>query len=205
MTSEDERKDSHGSLTRSVKMENGRRYASLTVFCSAVVTLVANITFPLLFRGAKGSDTLTLHHAASKKDKERISDDASLLSLWCFGHLVLAAIMLGTFLVHTKTQGIFLLSAIGIPWALTQWIPHAIVGREVIRKGGSAVILTTIHNSFVSAPQVLAGVLCSGLLSSSSKGIEGGRVVVLLRVSGFLSLATAMLIFGLRSNVKRSI
>lgn len=139
MAAEDEWKDSQASLTKSMTIEKGRRYASLTVFCSAVVSLAANVTSPLLFRGAKDSETLNLHHAASKKEKERRSDDASLLSLWCFGHLVLAAIMLATFLVHTKTQGIFLISAIGIPWALTQWIPHPIVGREVIRKGGSAL------------------------------------------------------------------
>ncbi|OBR05359.1 General alpha-glucoside permease [Colletotrichum higginsianum IMI 349063] len=193
---EDERPGVLRSLRHPEAMEDSRRYASLGVFCFAVVSLLANLAFPFLARSRNYDLMADPHHVANNKLKR--SHDASLLTFWAFGHLAFAASTLATFFAQTSTQGFILISSLGIPWALTNWIPHAIVGREVTKRDGSAAILTGVHNSFISAPQILSALICSIMLAVNKKFVDGNGVVLLLRMSGFLSLVAASLTLRLR-------
>lgn len=179
--------------------EKGRRYASFAASCFAIVSLAANILFPSFERLWKTNLVSRFYPITTEASR-----DTFLLSLWVFSHLVFGFSTLATFFVNSRTQGAFLVSVLGVPWALTNWIPHALVGKEAVKTGNSAAVLTTIHNSFISAPQILAAILCSGMLAGSQTMIGGGGVAILLRTSGFLSLLTASLTLHLRSEMCRS-
>lgn len=190
--------DTFSSLGSAEEAEKARRYASFAALCFAIVSLAANIVFPpfaRFWRTNLGANPYPITAEALA--------DTSLLSLWIFGQLLFGFATLATLFVRSRTQGIILVSFLGVPWALTNWIPHALVGKEVIKVGDSAAVLTTIHNSFISAPQILAAILCSGVLAGSQTILGGDGVAILLRASGLLSLLTASLTLHLRSEICR--
>jgi solute carrier family 45 protein 1/2/4 len=115
----------------------------------------------------------------------------TLRRAWFFSHIVFAICMALTFLINSTTLATVLVGFIGVPWALTQWAPFALIAAEIskrdaIRRGllkappnlrdGSegnllvageddeadqAGVVLGIHNVAVSAPQVIATLVSS--------------------------------------------
>ena len=97
-----------------------------------------------------------------------------LVTLWFFGHLLFAVAMLATIYVNTIAQGTVLIATLGISWTLTAWVPFAIIGKEVGRSR-QAGTLTSLHNAAISAPQVLAAVMCA-LRFFIARSMEGEKI-----------------------------
>lgn len=78
---------------------------------------------------------------------------------------------------------------IGIPRALSNSVPFAIVGREVT-ESRDAGTLTSLHNSAISAPQILAAGLCIVLFGAAKYiGVQEETVLamVMASVAGLLA------------------
>jgi solute carrier family 45 protein 1/2/4 len=108
---------------------------------------------------------------------------------WFLSHIIFAALMALTFLVRTTFAATVLVGMIGIPWALTNWAPFALISSEIskrdaIRRGSfrpgnraaalaaladeasesgsdQAGIVLGIHNVAIAAPQVIATLVSS--------------------------------------------
>lgn len=113
----------------------------------------------------------------------------TLRRAWMLSHVLFALLMWLTFAVHSTAGATALVGLIGIPWAMTNWAPFALIAaeiskREQIRKGAirppptreaqalasgedpsegadQAGVVLGIHNLFIAAPQVIATLVSS--------------------------------------------
>ncbi|KAF1812079.1 MFS general substrate transporter [Eremomyces bilateralis CBS 781.70] len=163
-------------------------------------------------------------------------DSLTLRRTWLLSHFVYAALMWLTILARNVTFAKIIIGAVGIPWAVTMWAPFALIASEVskrdaIRRGlikppptvegnllasgedgavDQAGVILGIHNVAVSAPQVLATLICSLIfkLLQKPRGTPGDTSVAwALRFGGLCAVAAGMLTFrvgesaeGVRSN-----
>ena len=86
-----------------------------------------------------------------------------------FTQPILGVLEILTLAAAYQWQGIVLVGAAGIPWAVTQWVPFAIIGFEVSRltregEGNKAGAILGVHNMAISLPQVFAGLIASGVI-----------------------------------------
>lgn len=58
----------------------------------------------------------------------------TLRRAWLLSHLLFATLMFLTFLVQTTTTATILVSLVGIPWAMTNWAPFALMAAEISRR-----------------------------------------------------------------------
>ncbi|KAF2755928.1 hypothetical protein EJ05DRAFT_539773 [Pseudovirgaria hyperparasitica] len=141
---------------------------------------------------------------------------------WMFSHVLFAIAMWLTIFVRTVTAATVLIALIGIPWALTQWAPFALISAEVskrdaIRRGlirapptrdgqllahgeddtaDQAGVVLGIHNVAISAPQVLATLISSGIFKALQKprgSPDDHSVEWVLRFGGTCALLAAYL------------
>ncbi|KAK4983395.1 hypothetical protein LTR66_000039 [Elasticomyces elasticus] len=115
----------------------------------------------------------------------------TLRRAWLISHLLFALATWLTFFVHTVTGATILVGFIGIPWALTNWAPFALIAAEIskrdaIRRGqlrapstregellvdgadpgegaDQAGVVLGIHNVAIAAPQVIATLVSSAI------------------------------------------
>lgn len=145
----------------------------------------------------------------------------TLRRAWILSHLAFAALIWSTLLTHTPRSATVVVAAIGIPWALTNWAPFALIAAEIskrdaIRRGArpppqtrdgqllasgeaddsadQAGIVLGIHNVAVSAPQVVATLLSSVIFKALQKprgAISDDSVGWVLRLGGLCALGAA--------------
>ncbi|CAK3924625.1 MFS general substrate transporter [Lecanosticta acicola] len=106
----------------------------------------------------------------SSSSSSSSSDLRDLISLWITTQPLLGLLLLLTLAAAYQWQGIILIALAGVPWAVTQWVPFAIVGYETSKLGltgddegdasGSGAIMG-VHNMAISLPQVLSGLVSS--------------------------------------------
>ena len=121
----------------------------------------------------------------------------TLRRLWLISHLVFCACMWLTFLVNSTTTATVLVGLVGIPWAVTNWAPFALISAEIskrdaIRRGiirppptrdgellarreddsqgaDQAGVVLGIHNVALAAPQVIATLVSSAIFRALQK------------------------------------
>jgi solute carrier family 45 protein 1/2/4 len=126
--------------------------------------------------------------------------------LWAFALLLYSAFIGGTFFVSSATSGMLLVALCGLPWAISQWAPFAIIGVDLSRedatlgyeasnrlhsRNGSKVV--GLHNMAISVPQILAAMLTSGVLWAFETSQSGSGTVWALRVGAIASLVASYL------------
>lgn len=139
----------------------------------------------------------------------------SLRRAWLLSHLLFALCMLATFFISSVSAATVLVGIIGIPWALSLWAPFALISAEISeretearrsgRKDGTvattedqAGIVLGLHNVAVSAPQILATVVCSAIfkLAQKPRGTPGDESVSwVLRFGGVAALIAAYMTY----------
>jgi solute carrier family 45, member 1/2/4 len=141
---------------------------------------------------------------------------------WLLSHILFAACMFGTFIVRSITLATILVGIIGIPWAVTQWAPFALISAEIskrdaIRRGlirappttegnllaaneddsaDQAGVVLGIHNVAISAPQVISTLISSLIfrIAAKPRGSPGDESVAwCFRFGGLCALAAAYL------------
>ena len=146
----------------------------------------------------------------------------TLRRAWLLSHIMFAVLMLLTFFLHTTALATVLVALIGIPWALTNWAPFALISAEIskrdaIRRGyirppptqdgellaageddaaDQAGVVLGIHNVAISAPQVMATLISSAIFKALQKprGTPGDNSVAwVLRFGGLCALLAAWL------------
>ncbi|KAK3112881.1 hypothetical protein LTR53_010356, partial [Teratosphaeriaceae sp. CCFEE 6253] len=122
----------------------------------------------------------------------------TLRRAWMLSHWLFAALMFATFFVRSVAGATVLVGLIGIPWAMTNWAPFALIAEEIskrdaIRRGAlpppptrdgqllaegedasegadQAGVVLGIHNVAIAAPQVIATLVSSGIFAALQKG-----------------------------------
>ncbi|PPJ52332.1 hypothetical protein CBER1_10222 [Cercospora berteroae] len=144
---------------------------SVASLCFAAVgfffVLVLPVVLPYISRYFHGNSQ-TDHHDAESKPRD-------LVWLWLVTQPILGLLLVLTLAAAYQWQGTVLIAVAGLPWAVTQWVPWAVIGYETSRlgltgsRGGdesgdsqSGAILG-VHNMAISLPQVLAGAIASAM------------------------------------------
>ena len=179
------------------------RFGTFASFLFAIVAFTANTTLPLLMRAFKRSgspsDTATTKH--------------HILRLWTFAHLFFSFVTFSTFFVTSQAGATLIVASVGLSWALTLWAPFAIIGNEIsalqslrdtiedisgeeappISRDVQAGAIMGLHNVAISAPQIIAALVSSGIFALARHlGSQNGTGWV-LRAGGCATLGAAWL------------
>ncbi|KAL5380152.1 hypothetical protein DPSP01_007953 [Paraphaeosphaeria sporulosa] len=76
---------------------------------------------------------------------------------WFISHLMFAALMVATFFVRGTTSATVLVGLIGIPWALTNWAPFALLSSEISKRDAMRRGLLRPDPSDREASRIAAG------------------------------------------------
>ncbi|KAF2771122.1 MFS general substrate transporter [Teratosphaeria nubilosa] len=143
---------------------------SLASLSFAIVGFIIILTLPILAPYIEKK-----RQKASERTQDSGTDIHSLIWLWIGTQPFLGVLLILTLAAAYQWQGIVLIAAAGLPWAVTQWVPFAIVGYETSRLGltesradedegvdSQAGVILGVHNMAISLPQVLSGLVSSG-------------------------------------------
>lgn len=161
-------------------IEDAVRLGSLASLVFAIFALLTNILLPSLINQNPTPDTLS--HPLRRITMSRA---------WSLSHLLFSLTLLTTLLPQTQTTATILAAFIGVSWAFTLWIPFAIIGREIAKRQDrnakvlegalemepvrqdQAGAIMGLHNCAISAPQILAALICGAVFWICPKlGIE---------------------------------
>lgn len=188
--------------------EDAIRIGSFASLLFAIVALVTNLIVPFLVKSPPknyeiaGESPIRLSISRTILNRQRFS----IRQAWIFAHIISATAMFSTFLVTSQTGAIVLVACVGLSWALTLWAPFAIIGAEIaVRRrtlgaedweqssADGAGAIMGLHNTAISAPQILAALVCSVIFSIvQATGSQGGTAWV-LRAGGCATLVAAYL------------
>lgn len=188
--------------------EDAIRIGSFASLLFAIVALVTNLIVPFLVKSPPknyetvGENPIRLSTSRTILNRQRLS----IRQAWIFAHIISATAMFSTFLVTSQTGAIVLVACVGLSWALTLWAPFAIIGAEIaVRRrtlgtedwerssADGAGAIMGLHNTAISAPQILAALVCSVIFSIvQATGAQGGTAWV-LRAGGCATLVAAYL------------
>ena len=88
-------------------------------------------------------------------------------------------------------------SLIGLPWAVSQWAPHTLIGEHISGNTDSGTVdcgmVTAIHNSAISAPQVFAALIYGGIADLAGFTDMQGSAAFSLRVGAIPVIVGSML------------
>lgn len=205
--------------------ERGTRMGTLALFIFALTTFVASVFLPMIVAPTYKPPapdpttplTPTASHSSSggyfslKKQKPtkkswkhslRLLDHLQIKSLtlrrtWLLSHLIFTLLMWATLLVRSTTSATILVALVGLPWAVTNWAPFALISAEIskrdaIRRGvlrppptrdgallaageddehsaDQAGVVLGIHNVAIAAPQVIATLFSSAMFKLLQK------------------------------------
>ncbi|OMP89210.1 General alpha-glucoside permease [Diplodia seriata] len=202
--------------------DRGTRMGTLALLIFAITTFIASVFLPLIvaptFKAPVPEPTTPLtptsSHASSgyfsKNKGAKVSfaqhfsvlDHLQIKSLtlrrtWLLSHFMFAALVWSTILVRSTVGATIIVALIGIPWAVTNWAPFALISQEIskrdaLRRGllrapahdrdaallaageddhsaDQAGVVLGIHNVAIAAPQVVATLFSSALFKILQK------------------------------------
>ncbi|KAF2200612.1 hypothetical protein GQ43DRAFT_441411 [Delitschia confertaspora ATCC 74209] len=227
--------------------EDGTRMGTFALLVFALTTFAASVILPVIIKPTfKAPDTPprtpmtpTTPHSMSGSGyfsarptktkpalQQRISSWLILLQVpgltlrraWFLSHLMFAGLMWMTFLVRGTTTATILVALVGIPWALTQWAPFALIGSEIAKRDAmkrgllrpanhdvvddledeedQTGVILGIHNVAIAAPQAIASLVSSVIfrLLQKPRGTPGDYSVAwVLRLGGLCAIAAAII------------
>jgi solute carrier family 45, member 1/2/4 len=180
-------------------------------------------SFPTSRRRSTLSSTLGLIQSSISTLLTKLQiPSLTLRRTWLYSHLLFCFCMWSTLIVRSVPLATFLITLVGIPWAVTMWAPFALISAEIskrdaIRRGiipppptaegaflaaneddsaDQAGVVLGIHNVAISAPQVMATVFGSVLFKwlQKPRGAPGDESVAwFFRVGGLCALYAAYL------------
>ncbi|QDS70402.1 hypothetical protein FKW77_009382 [Venturia effusa] len=146
-------------------VEDAVRLGSLASLVFATFALTTSILLPVMIE--------RFNRGAGQKPTTAIT------TAWTYLHLLFSLSMFSTIFVRSETTAIVLAAFVGISWAGTLWIPFALIGKDVAARNeinahvlegelepaqqDQAGAIMGLHNSAISAPQIIAA-LASGII-----------------------------------------
>ncbi len=189
------------SMHQNLTKEEGTRVASLVYLIFAIFGMLANLALPLLLKSTSShnnpqslSGQIRNLDACCRHFKYQFSN------AWASCEVLFAVCMLATFFVESWVGASVLITYCGVPWAMTQWAPFAILG-EILSSSSEKDIfgedckgsILGLHNVAISAPQVPAALASSGIFwIARFLGSQDGGVWV-LRAGAGVSIFAAYL------------
>lgn len=187
--------------------EDAVRSGTFASLLFAIVALLANVALPFLLQPSK-KDYEVLGASFFPKSLSRVLLNRPRLSIrqaWICAHIIFAMAMFTTIFITSQTGAIVLVAFVGLSWALTLWAPFAIISNEIAARhqlfeedwersaeDGAGAIMG-LHNTAISAPQILAALASSVIFSiAQATGSQGGTGWV-LRAGGCAALGAAYL------------
>jgi len=157
---------------------------------------------------------MSLVHILALPALARFFKPFTLPLLWRSSHILFAVAMFSTYSAHTVSTGTALVAIVGVSWALTQWVPYAIIGQEIasmnelhcaedhwdetVPQRPALGTILGLHNSFIAAPQILAALACSALFKLFEVLHVDDSFGWVLRCAGISGLAAAWMSWSLR-------
>lgn len=173
---------------------------SLSSLLFATMTFLANIVLYSVLRRSTSSSPRKSRRSSNPLPSEfnfRIS------RAWMWAHIYFATSMLATVFVTSWVGGAVLVAYVGISWAMTLWAPFSIIGEEMAAASrvddteDQIGVVMSLHNVAISAPQVIAAVVSSGIFRAARElGVKDSTGIV-LRIGGFAALGAAYLTWKL--------
>lgn len=145
----------------------------------------------------------------------------TLRRAWLLAQITFALCMFSTFFINDSLTATVMVAIVGVSWSLTLWAPFALISAEISRKDEErrikqrqklisgnansfydeedheedrAGIILGLHNVAVSAPQVIATLICSIIFKFLQKprSVPGDvSIAWSLRLAGIASLVAA--------------
>lgn len=169
------------------------------------------------------------HHASGPPSPESHTSLSRILSAcqirwltlrraWMLSQLLIAFCMLMTFFITNTTAATILTATIGLPWALSLWAPFALISAEISKRDAEARhsrapppedqagVILGLHNVAISAPQILATLVSSGIFKATQKprGSAGDDSVGwVLRFGGCAALIAAFFTWRIKEEGAR--
>ena len=180
-------------------IEDAVRLGSLASLIFSIFALATNMLIPSLIRDGTPSKPSTLSHPLRR---------ITMTKAWSLSHLLFSITLLTTLLPQTQVTATIIAAFIGISWAFTLWVPFAIIGKEIAaRQERNAKVLEGelemepaqldqagaimgLHNCAISAPQILAALVCGTIFWGFPKiGVQDsiGWVLRFGSVGGFIA------------------
>lgn len=127
-------------------MEHATRIGTFSLLIFAITSFASNIFLPMIVASSKATEDLSSSTTFSSDGKPLPPSNSSwtrdfcsylvipgftLARAWQFSHILYAIVMFLTFFVRTPTGGTVLVGITGISWALTLWVPFALISAEI--------------------------------------------------------------------------
>ncbi|KAK5088787.1 hypothetical protein LTS08_000811 [Lithohypha guttulata] len=155
----------------------------------------------------------------------------TLRRAWFMSQILFALCMFSTFFINTPLLATIMVAVVGLSWSLSLWAPFALISAEISRREEErrtrqrkrlingdtdaffddkdeeedrAGIILGLHNVAVSAPQVIATLVCSIIFKFLQKprNVPGDTSVAwALRLSGVAALGAAYFTWKMRESV----
>ncbi|KAF2172788.1 hypothetical protein M409DRAFT_35438 [Zasmidium cellare ATCC 36951] len=167
--------------------EHGTRLGSLGLLVKAVVTLTCSVAFPWIVR--------KVHLLTLKR-------------IWTASHVIFAVLAGLTFLVDRVRSAILLTACMGVPWAITLWVPFSLIAAEMkkdTRSESDAGAILGIHNVAIAVPQVIAILASSAIFQSlhtEAGQADPDSIAWVFRFGGVMALVAAGLTCRLEDKVE---
>jgi solute carrier family 45, member 1/2/4 len=180
-------------------------------------TLTLPVTLPYLRSKLcrhRHSQAARIEEQAGNNLSDTDSASLSLIWLWLSTQIVLGILLVLTLGAAYEWQGITLIALAGLPWAVTQWAPWALIGYETSRKGHSAAddegeeneeeeeaadshagAILGVHNMAISLPQVVSGAVSSATYKVAEKAGSGVPTAWVLAISGVAAFVAVFLLW----------
>ena len=182
------------------------RYGTFASFLFAVVAWVYNMLLPHILR---------LLNSTHSRTKSLQTTSLGIVQAWTCSHGFFALLMFATFFANSQAAATVIIAFAGLSWALTLFVPFAIISTELAAKQALLQDLTTasdnvslspgmnshnqtgavmgLHNVAISAPQILAALSCSAIFAiTKALGVQDGTVWA-LRAGGVAAVGAAWL------------
>lgn len=191
--------------------EQGTRVGAFALLLFAITTFSTSVLVPFLiipaFTAPSPADPPTPSPLAHALRRLRIPG-LTLRRVWLLSHLAFFTLTWATLLVRSTHAAVALVALIGIPWAITNWAPFALIAADLAARDArrrhtpatdgpraeQAGIVLGIHNVAIAAPQVVATLLSSAIFAALQKprGQPGDESLGwVLRVGGVFALGAA--------------
>ncbi|KAA8651033.1 uncharacterized protein ATNIH1004_003726 [Aspergillus tanneri] len=184
-----------------VNTDSGIKIGSLTGLLFAITSLISSLIISILLCSKTESET---------EKPARNQRFAETTRMWRFGHIFFAAAMLSTTMIRNWVQATILVALVGIPWSISSIAPYSLIGTELAARRNfeaqedpeslhrlreqQAGTIMSIHNVAISAPQIIAAAISSGVFwLCYLLGVEDSTVWV-LRLGGCAALGAAFML-----------
>lgn len=211
-----------------VLYEKATRVGTFALVIYAITSLTTNLLLPFLIAPSYDAPTSTSDSSKGYTTSTTRFLNAlvipwlTLRRAWLISHLVFAACMFTTPLVHSIPFATALTGIVGVSWALTLWAPFAIISAEISKRDAlrrtrqqgdldcttededQAGVILGIHNMSIAAPQIVATIGSSIIFKFLQKprGTPGDHSIsVVLACGGLFTLVAAFLTSRIRDEV----